>query len=458
MANEKLKADRLWSLESEAGLLGSMIIGPECIPEIIPVIINEEAFYKSEHRQIYQALINLHLSKVSIDAVTLRSELKKAGQLERVGGVKYLAKLMRSVPHSANAKFYAGIIRDRQKYRQLVNCSHEIMRVINEPFSLEEQIQQVRDLVLEIEPDSKENEYFDVANHTTRIAGEMQNREDVIETGFRNIDKIIEGISPGELIIIAGRPSMGKTALALDFALKMAQAGKSIVYFSLEMTHRALIERACCNLGHVDMTVIKGGNPTKEDLEKLYAAAFEIQKLPIVLHESGTTPEKQIAFVQVQKKVRGVDVVVVDYLQLMNTSRKTENRQQEITAISSRLKRFAMSEHIPVIALSQLNRAVEAREKHRPRLSDLRESGSLEQDADVVMLLHREDYYRRSEKPNNYERDGIAEVIIAKNKRGPVGIAEMAFLEEYVKFGDLRKNIREDSETGDERLFAETRR
>ncbi len=205
---------------------------------------------------------------------------------------------------------------------------------------------------------------------------------------------------------------MGKSAIALQFALSMAKAGLSIVFFTLEMTHRALIERALKN-----------------------EQASELKQLDVVLHENGQKPEEQIAFIKSRKQTHKVDAVFVDYLQLMSAGRRNENRVQEITTISRKLKLAAVSEGIPIIALSQLNRQVESRDKHRPRLSDLRESGAIEQDADVVMLLHREDYYRRNEDPNAAQ-DGKTELIIAKNRRGCTGIANLVFLDETVKFGD----------------------
>lgn len=446
--------EKLWSVSGEAGVLGSMIVSQECIAEVISILPDESCFFKVEHRQIYSALVRMYVAGTPVDAVSLRDELKKAGHLEGTNGVKYLARVMNSVPHAANALHYAKIVRDRQRYRQLLNNVEKMRGVVNEPLDLDEMIQKFRELSLEIEPAEAGGEWFDVKDHATEVAVRMRDHQETIETPFWNVNRIIGGVAPGELVIIAGRPSMGKTALALDFTLSWARADKAVTYFTLEMTHRALIERACCNLAGVDMTKIKGGNPSQEDLEKLYAAALELKELPIIVHEGGTTPEKQIAFVRAKKKARGVDVVVIDYLQLMSVGKRVESRQQEITAISSKLKRLAMQEHIPVIALSQLNRAVEAREGHRPRLSDLRESGSLEQDADVVMLLHREDYYRRSEEPSSYEKDGLAELIVAKNKRGPAGIAKLIFLEEYAKFGDLRKDCQEEAKD-DEGLFEE---
>lgn len=449
-----IENEKLWSVEGEAAVLGSMMLDPlKCIPRVLPVLSESGAFFRPENQLIFDCVVGLYIAQVPIDAVSVRTKLKELSKLKAAGGVGYIKRVLESVPSSANAVYYAEIIRDRQRYRQLLANVSAMQGVINEPLDLDEMIGRCRELVLEIEPIKAEQQHFDVKDHAVQIAAEMQDHRETIGTGFRNIDRIIGGISPGELIILASRPSMGKSALALDFSLSMARAGKVVLYFTLEMTHRAVIERLCCNMARVNMTVVKGKDPPQKDLEKLYAAALELKEMPIVLHEGGTTSEKQIAFVRIQKKIRGVDVIIVDYLQLMHLgARRVESRQQEITQISSRLKRLSMEEHVPVIALSQLNRQVESRERHRPRLCDLRESGSLEQDADVVLLLHREDYYRRNEKPDSYEKDGLAEAIIAKNKRGPVGVAELIFLEEYASFGDLRKNCQEE-EKRDDGLF-----
>lgn len=403
--------DKLWSIEAEAGVLGSMILDSACIGEILP-ILDGDSFFKPEHQTIYNALITLYVGNCPIDAIALRTELKATNQLETVGGVEYIKKILDSVPSSANAKYYAGVVRDRQKYRDLISAVERMKKVFDEPLGVDEQIQEIQNVALGFEKSKPSIEYFTLAEHVEKIAAGSQEQKAVIKTGFRNIDNIIGGVAAGELIIIAGRPSMGKSALALQFALGMARDGLSILFFTLEMTHRALIERALKN-----------------------EQASELKQLDVVLHESGKTPEKQIAFIKTRKQTHKVDVVFVDYLQLMSAGRKSENRVQEITTISRKLKLAAVSEGVPIIALSQLNRQVESRDKHRPRLSDLRESGAIEQDADVVLLLNREDYYRHNEDPNA-PQDGNTELIIAKNRRGPTGIAQLVFLDEYVQFGD----------------------
>jgi len=379
------------------------------------------------------------MDRTPIDAIALRTELKRINQLEQVGGVEYLRRITESVPHAENAAYYAGVVRDRQRYRQLISDVERMRDLLDEPLGVDEQVQEIQRIALGIEASKSEIEYFEIAEQAINVAGAMRDRREMIATGFRNIDRIIQGVAPGELIILAGRPSMGKSALVLDIALNMAKAGKSVLFFTLEMPYEAVIERALCNQAQVNMATAKTDDAPESELEKLYEQGSKMRELDFALHEAGTTAEKQIAFIRTRKKMHKLDVVFIDYLQLMNSGHKSENRVQEISTISRKLKLAAVQEQVPIIALSQLNRQVEAREKHRPRLSDLRESGALEQDADIVMLLHREDYYRSRENPGTDDVDGSAEVIVAKNRRGPTGIAELTFLDEYVKFGDLVK-------------------
>ncbi|HLB73125.1 MAG TPA: replicative DNA helicase [Sedimentisphaerales bacterium] len=435
---DEKQQERCWSMEAEAGVLGSMIIERDCIGSILG-IVQADDFYSPENQIIFTALMELYMGGAPTDPVALRTQLKKMNQLERIGGVEYIARILDSVPSAVNAQYYAGVVRDRRQYRDIHKAIERMREVLDEPGTVAEQAQAVQDIALSIDADKAETEFFSLTDYATKVVGDMGNKTDTIPTGFRNIDRIIGGVCPGELVILAARPSVGKSALALDIALKMAKQGKSIVFFSLEMGHGALIERAACSLAHVNGAALKAGRDSQEDLEKVCAAAFELRELNIVFHEGGTTPERQRGFIEARRKSHGVDIVFVDYLQLMNAGRRNENRVQEISEISRKLKLSAMREQVPVIALSQLNRQVETRQTHRPRLSDLRDSGSIEQDADIVILLHREDYYRRSEKPDagGGDMDGQAGAIVAKNRRGPTGIAGLVFLEEYASFGDL---------------------
>jgi len=408
-----IKPEKIYSLEAEAAVLGSMIIDPRCIGDILP-LLDEQSFFKDEHKTIFNSLVTLFVANVPVDAISLRTDLKSTNQLEKIGGVEYLKKVIESVPHSANALYYAKIVKERQRYREVIQTVEKIKSIPDESISVDEMIQQIQSESLGIRADEPEQEYFTFADDAERIAAEVK-QNIFIPTGFRNIDNIISGVSSGELVIIAGRPSMGKSAMAGQAAINMARDGLSIIYFSLEMTFRLLLARA---LKHEQLT--------------------SLQNLDVIIHERADTPEKQIAFIKTRKKTHKADVVFIDYLQLMTSGAKNENRVQEISTISRKLKLAAIQEDIPVIALSQLNRQVENRDKHRPRLSDLRESGSIEQDADVVMLINREDYYRRNEDPDA-PQDGSTEVIIAKNRRGRTGVAQMVFLDEKVKFGDMQK-------------------
>lgn len=430
------RLEKLWSVEAEAAVLGSMIIDSDCIANVLPILPTEDAFYKEEHRLIYTALLRLYTKKQPIDAIALRTGLKATNELDAAGGVEYIAKILESVPSSANALYYAGVVRDRQRYRDLITTAEQIRAVPDEPLGVDEAIQKIQDIALAMETGKTDTEFFTLADHAAKVAEAIKENQETVLTGFRNIDRLIQGIAPGEVCIIAGRPSMGKSALALGIALNIAKAGKSVLFFTLEMTHQALIQRAIISTGKVTVSRMSEGL-TDYEFGRAKESAAELERLNLVLHEGGTTPEKQIAFIRTRKKLHKVDVVFVDYLQLMNAGRKTENRVQEISTISRKLKLAAIQEQVPIIALSQLNRQVEARVNHRPKLSDLRESGALEQDADIVLLLHREDYYRRSEKPDTTDVDGNAELIVAKNRRGPTGIAELKFLEESVTFGDL---------------------
>jgi len=431
------KTDKLWSLAGEAGVLGSMILDRDVVLKVMSILPDEKAFFESKHQQLFTALLAIYTEGKPTDAIMLRDELERRGQLEEVGGVAYIAEILNSVPSSANAKYYAGIVRERADYRQLVQAIEDMQKTLDEPLAVAEQAEQIQRLAMSLSPARKQADSFSLSEHATDVAIKAQGRDiDIIRTGFRNIDKIIAGVAPGELIIIAARPSMGKSALVLGMALNMARDGRSVIYISLEMSGRALIERAICATGRVNLQTIKVENPLKEKLDDFYGAALLLQKYDLTFREGVTTTEKIISVVETQSKVRPVDCVIVDYLQLLSGG-KNKSRYEEITNISGSLKRAALRLHVPLIAVSQLNREVEVREHHKPRMSDLRDSGAIEQDGDVVMLLHREDYYRRYESKNYSEFDGLAEVFVAKNRRGPCGIARLTFLDEYVSFADL---------------------
>ncbi len=437
--SKPLDTEKLYSLEAEAGVIGSMIIDKNCIAKILPKLPRSEAFFLPEHKIIYDALVKLYIGNVPIDAISLRTELKEQGKLEEIGGVEYIAKIMQSVPSSANAVYYAGIVRAKEKEREVRSAVIEIADIPDQPGPVDEMIQKIQDIALELEPTKSGPDFVELKKEATKVAGDMRdNRDGAIPTGFEDLDKLIHGYYPGEFIILAGRPSMGKSALALDMSLSIAKAGTSVFFLSLEMSERSLIQRAICGLACVDMTKIHSGQADEADWTEIYKQGIELRELDIILSKVASTPEQLAGLIHRLKQTHNIGIVFVDYVQLMTTGKKSENRQQEITTISRKLKAIALRENIPLVALSQLNRAVDSRENNRPRMSDLRDSGSLEQDADLILFVYREDYYNK-DKPG-FEPSGMAEIIVSKNRRGPVGKANLVFVHDYAKFSDLPRN------------------
>ena len=431
--------DKLYSVEAEAGVLGSMIIDPFCISKVLPKLPRSDVFFLREHQIIYDFLVKLYIEGKPIDAVSLRTELKEQGKLKEVGGVEYIAKIMQSVPHSANAVYYSGVVRAKEKERQLRTAVAEISNIPDEPGSVDEMIQKVQDIALELEPTKSGPDFVELKSEVTKVAGDMRdNRDTAIPTGFADLDKLIHGFYPGEFVILAGRPSMGKSALALNMALQIARKGTPVFFSSLEMTERAMIERAICSLACVDMTRIQSGEADEGDWGEIYAQAFELRKLDVILSKIAYTPEQLAGLIHRLKQTHNIGIAFVDYVQLMTTGKKSESRQQEVAAVSRKLKSITMRENIPLVVLSQLNREVETRENKRPRMSDLRETGALEQDADLILFLYREDYYEK-DKPG-FQPTGLAEVIVSKSRQGPVGKANLVFVHDYVKFSNLPPN------------------
>jgi len=429
---------KLYSIEAEAGVLGSMIVEPLCIGKVLPKLPRSEAFFLPEHRMIYDALVKLYIAGQPIDAISLRTELKEQGKLEQIGGVEYIGKIMDSTPSAANAVYYTGVVRAKEKERQVRSAVVEIAKMPDEPGPVDEMIQKIQAVALELAPTETGPDFVQIKEVATQIATDMRGgMGEALKTGFADLDRTLHGIYPGEFAIIAGRPSMGKSALAMAIALNMGKSGAPVFFSSLEMTTRSLVERAVCSLACIDMTRLRSEQADESEWGEIYKQALELRNYEIILSTIAGTPEQLAALIHRLKQTHGIQVVFVDYLQLMTTSGRVENRQQEITEISRKLKSIALRENIPVIALSQLNRQVDSREDHRPRMSDLRESGSLEQDADLILFVYREDYYEK-DKPG-FEPTGIAEVIIGKNRRGPTRTEKLVFVHDYVKFSNLTR-------------------
>jgi replicative DNA helicase len=431
------------SLEAEAAVLGSMILDRECIGQVIQ-LITAEAFYRPEHREIFDALVALYESNSHIDLVLLRDELKKRKKLKSVGGAEYLVRVAESVPSTASVEYYCDIVKNKSLLRNLVQATSEIL---NDAYDDSGDVSEKLDIA--------EQKIFAVTEK--KISGAviplqdlLQKAYDLIEsregshitglpTGYHELDDLLCGLQKSEMIIIAGRPSMGKTSFALNIAEHIgADHGKPVVIFSLEMSKQQLVERFLCSRGRVDLQRVRKGTIGTNEYEKLRDACSELFNQPIFIDDTpGLTPLMIRAKCRRLKSQYDIQCVLIDYLQLMTLGGRTESRQQEVSTMSRYLKALAKELDIPVVVLSQLNRSPEGREGHRPRMSDLRESGSIEQDADVVILLHREDYYRKGEE--DWEDKNIAEIIVAKQRNGPTDIVKLCFESEFTRFETLSR-------------------
>jgi len=429
------------SLAAEAGVLGSMIIDPTCIGQVVEQL-EREAFYRVEHQMIFDALIALYEKGTAeaIDAVLLRDELEKRKQLESVGGVEYLARVMESVPSSANVVYYAGIVKDKMLLRETISAASEILDdAYDESGETSEKLDEAERRIFAVTDKKISGSAVALKDLVTRAYELIEKRQGShvtgLATGYYELDEKTCGLQSGEMVIIAGRPSMGKTSLALNIAEYIGVMDKTpVAIFSLETSRQQLAERFLCSSSQIDAQLVRKGMLSTEDHERLQTACGPLYDAPIFIDDSASlSPLELRAKARRLKSMHDVRCIMVDYLQLMHLgSSRVESRQQEIAAISRYIKGLARELNIPVVVLSQLNRAPEGREGHRPRMSDLRESGSIEQDADVVMLLHREDYYHRAD--DDYQANNTADLIIAKQRNGPTGTVKLTFREKFTRF------------------------
>jgi len=408
---------------------------------------------------IFDALISLYEKSkgedIAIDAVLLRDELEKRKQLEEVGGVAYIAKILDSVPSSANVMYYTDIIKDKQLLREMISAANEILDLgYKEEGEAREKLDKAEQRIFEVASRRIKGSAVPVKDLMTEVYERIEKRRGHhvtgLATGYYELDDMTCGLQNGEMIIIAGRPSMGKTSLALNIAEYLGVVEKApVAIFSLEMGRQQLVERFLCSKSEIDSQKVRKGMLDTEHYEKLQVACSALYEVPIYIDDTSLlTPLELRAKARRLKSMNDIRCVMVDYMQLMSGGAgRFESRQQEITTISRYLKALARELNIPVIVLSQLNRSPEGREDHRPRMSDLRESGSIEQDADVVMLLHREDYYRHSERlelsdkqeskiysNEDENKENTAEVIIAKQRNGPTGKVKLIFRKKCMRF------------------------
>ncbi|MCX5710082.1 MAG: replicative DNA helicase [Candidatus Omnitrophica bacterium] len=442
MARELLEKIPPQNLEAEMAVLGSMLIDEEAI-SIAVETLESDLFYKDSHRKIFQAIVDLYNANKAVDLITLTNELKRNGSLDEIGGASFLTALANSVPTSANINHYVNIVKEKGILRSLINNSTRIVSLCYESEgNVDEVVDSAEKFIFEISDKKTHGTYLqlkDIIKDSIETIDKLyQKKQHVtgVPTGYIDFDIKTAGLQPSDLIIVAGRPSMGKSALALGMAEYAGVVEKiPTAIFSLEMSKEQLVQRLLCSHARVDAHKVRTGYLATSDWPRLTAAAGKLSESPIFIDD---TPA--ISVMELRAKARrlkmhqDIKLIILDYMQLMRGTAGIENRQQEISEISRSLKALARELNVPVVAISQLSRAVESRTDHRPQLSDLRESGAIEQDADVVVLLLREEYY--SPTPDN---QGVAEVMIAKQRNGPVGNLKLAFIKEYTRFENIAR-------------------
>lgn len=440
MENEGLIKIQPNDITAEQAVLGSMLVDKDAVVVAIETLKPND-FYREDNKEIYSAMYEIYNNGRHIDMITVKDELVLRGSLEKVGNLEYLSTLIDNVPTTSNIENYAKIVEEKATVRNLIKAANDILKM---GYSGTEEV----DSIIE----QTEKKIFDVLqNRNTKgyaslkeilitafdnIEKLYQNKSKIsgIESGFIDLDSKISGLNPSDLLIVAARPAMGKSAFVLNIASYVAMHAKTpVMVFSLEMSKEQLVNRVLCSESEVDSMKLRNADLSSEDWLKLGEASSKLAEVPLYIDDTpGLSAPELRAKCRKAKLEKNIGLVIIDYLQLMESKTKSSSRQQEISEISRSLKILAKELSIPVIALSQLSRATESRTDHRPMLSDLRESGAIEQDADIVMFLHREDYYNAETEKKN-----VAEVIISKNRNGSTGTVELAWLGQYTKFANL---------------------
>lgn len=425
--------------QAERGVLGSLLLSCGDSSVIFERLVAAD-FFNRRHQVIYQAIQELYDRDASVDTILLREKLERDGVLEEVGGLDYLVDLTESVQTSANAEHYASIVKERGLLRSLIDtCTDIVKEAYEDPGEATVQLDRAEQKIFEISETTRSDE-------VTPLRDAIQSTFDLLDrwakgnlgtpTGFVDLDNQTNGLQPSELIVVAGRPSMGKTTFSMNVARNIAlQAKKGVLVFSLEVDKTQMALNLLCSTARASASKVRSNDISTRLWQQLTAGAARLSEAQIFIDDSPNLNAMTIrAKARRMKAKHDIGLIVIDYLQLLeHGGRRHDNRQQEITAISRSLKLMARELEVPVITISQLSRAVESREDHRPRMSDLRESGAIEQDADVILLLYREEYY----KPESEEAKGRAEVIVAKQRNGPVGSIPLAFRGDHLSFDNL---------------------
>jgi len=429
------------SLEAEQSVLGGILLENEALAKVLEIMAASD-FYKEAHRLIFERMLDLYERNAPIDMVTLLDEIEKHGEVDRIGGSAYLAEIVDQVPTAANIRHYAGIVREKSTIRSLITSATEIAaEAFENAGDADELIDTAERKIFEISEKRIKQSFVPtraIIHDSVAMVERLYNRKEMITgvaSGFNDLDEKTAGFQPGDLIIIAGRPSMGKTALALNVAQNIGIRNKEPVgIFSLEMSKEQLVLRMLCSEAKVDSQKVRTGYVSKTDWPKLTAAAGRIHEAPLFIDDSASNTVLEMrAKARRLRMEHGLGMIIVDYLQLMKGRAGAERREQEISEISRSLKALARELKIPVIALSQLNRAVEQRKPPRPMLADLRESGAIEQDADVILFIYREEVYDKEDP----DKKGKAELIIGKQRNGPIGVVHLKYFDDFTTFADL---------------------
>ncbi len=430
------------SLEAEQSVVGAMLIDRDAI-QVASEMLHPDDFYNRQLGMLFEAMVELYKDGTPVDNVTLQNHLKEKNAPPQVYNMDYILGMASSVPTSANVKYYAEIVRDKSKLRELIHsCQDIINNCFQDSTELEALMNDTEKEIFRITQLSNSGEFVPISEivmnalNKIEMASKLQGTVTGLATGFTDLDYKTAGFQPSDLILIAARPSMGKTAFTLNIAQHVAfRDNMCCAIFSLEMSKEQLVNRLFSLEAHVDAQKLRTGKLQDMEWEKLIEGAGIIGQSKLIIDDTPSISVSELrSKCRKYKQEHGLSLIMIDYLQLMRGGGKTESRQQEISDISRSLKSIARELEVPVIALSQLNRGVEQRDDKRPMLSDLRDSGAIEQDADVVMFIYRDDYYNKDTENKN-----VSEIIIAKQRNGPVGTVELAWLPEYTRFANLER-------------------
>ena len=442
MADELLKRVMPNNVEAEQSVIGAMLMDRDAIT-IASEILTVDDFYQKQYGILFEAMVELYTENVPVDLITLQNRLKEKDVPPEISSLEFVRDMITKVPTSVNVGTYAKIVSEKAALRRLIRVNEEIASACYAgKDSVEEIMEDTETKIVQVLQRKTNDEFVPikdvVLNALDKIeaASRMKGSVTGMPTGFIDLDYKTSGFQPSDLILIAARPSMGKTAFVLNIAEYMAfRSNETVAIFSLEMSKEQLVNRLFALESRVDSQILRTGNLSDNDWSSLIEAAGVIGRSNLIIDDTpGISVSELRSKCRKYKLEHNLGIIMIDYLQLMQGSRKSESRQQEISDISRSLKEIARELQVPVVALSQLSRAVEQRPDHRPMLSDLRESGAIEQDADVVMFLYRDDYYN-----HDTEKKDVAEVIIAKQRNGPIGTVELAWLPRYTKFANMKK-------------------